>query len=546
MKKLHRYPNDGAQGTVLPELDIQTHSPVWDFLRSLRQRKWTVLGITLLVTGVAVAIAFTQPSRYSSESQVLVKAVSVSGGQPIAPAPPNMNTEKLVAESLAVARIAADELSAPDAAKLQKDLSVSVPPNTEVVVFTFTAAKPEEAQTGAGAFAGAYLQYRRDQVLEDLLGASKALKEQETALNTQLSDLNAQIAAETDPERTVELKNQANSLVGQIALLQQRLSDVTLTDNLRVGEQIEDPELPEAPSSPKPTLAGILGLVIGLTLGSGVAFTRDRLDQRIRDVADVEVALGASMLALVPTASDWKGSESPPLLSRDQPHSSFAEAFRRLRTGVLFAASASEARTLIVTSAHPGEGKSTTTVNLGVTLARAGKKVVLISADLRRPRIHEFFGSAPRVGLTNVLAGETTVASALVSPGIQNLRVLYSGPIPGNPAEILGSIAMRELVAGLKAEADFVIIDTPPILSVADALTLAHVADAVLIVVDGRTTTINDVTQTRRQLDQIDARVVGAVLNNFDHTRARVPYYYSHYRGETRDVGTDKGSTADA
>lgn len=530
----------------MPDLDIQTRSPVWDFLRSLRERKWTVLGITLLVTGVALAIAFTRPSRYSSESQVLVKPVSVSGGQPVAPEPPNMNTEKRVAESLAVAQIAADELSAPDADKLQEDLSVSVPADTEVVVFRFTAATPEEAQTGAGAFADAYLQYRRDQVLEDLLGASEALKEQETALNTQLSDVNAQIAAEKDPERTVQLQNQANSLVGQIALLQQRLSDLTLTDNLRVGEQIEDPELPEAPSSPKPILAGILGLVIGLTLGSGVAFIRDRLDERIRDVADVEVALGASVLALVPSAPDWKGSESPPLLSRDQPHSSFAEAFRGLRTGVLFAASARGARALIVTSAHPGEGKSTTTVNLGVTLARAGKKVILISADLRRPRIHEFFGSAPGVGLTNVLAGETTVASALVSPGIQNLRVLQSGPIPENPAEILGSIEMRELVAGLKAVADFVIIDTPPILSVADMLTLAHVADAVLIVVDGRTTTISDVAQTRRQLDQIDARIIGAVLNNFDHTRARVPYYYSHYYGEPRDVATDKGSTADA
>lgn len=546
MKKPHWYPNDGAQGTVLPALDIQTHSPVWDFLRSLKERKWTVLGITLLVTGVALAIAFTRPTRYSSESQVLVKPVSVSGGQSVAPEPLNMSTEKRLAESLAVAQIAADELSASDADKLHRALSVSVPTDTEVVVFRFTAATPEEAQTGAGAFADAYLEYRRDQVLEDLLGASKALQEQETALNTRLSDLNAQIAAETDPEQTVQLQNQANSLVGQIALLQQRLSDLTLTDNLRVGEQIEDPELPGAPSSPKPILAGILGLVIGLTLGSGVAFIRDRLDERIRDVADVEVALGASMLALVPSVPDWTGSESPPLLSRDQPHSSFAEAFRRLRTGVLFAASARGARTLIVTSAHPGEGKSTTTVNLGVTLARAGKKVILISADLRRPRIHEFFGSAPRVGLTNVLAGETSVASALVSPGIQNLRVLHTGPIPENPAEILGSIEMRELVAGLKAVADFVIIDTPPILSVADTLTLAHVADAVLIVVDGRTTTISDVAQTRRQLDQIDARVIGAVLNNFDHTRARVPYYYSHYYGEPSDVATDKGSTADA
>ena len=527
----------------MPDLDIQAHSPVWDFLRSLRVRKWTVLGITVLVTAAALAIALTRPNRYTSESQVLVKPVSVSGGQPVAPEPPNMNTEKRVAESLAVAQIAAEELEAPDADTLQEDLSVSVPPDTEVVVFGFTAATPEEAQTGAGAFARAYLQYRRGQVLEDLLSASKSLKEQETALNAQLTDLNSQIATATDPDRIVQLQNQANSVVGQIALLQQRLGDLTLTDNVRVGEQIEDPELPEAPSSPQPILAGILGLVIGLTLGSGVAFVRERLDERIRDVSDVEVALGASILSLVPSSPDFKGAETPPLLARDQPHSSFAEAFRRLRTGVLFAASARGARVLIVTSAHPGEGKSTTTVNLGVTLARAGKRVVLISADLRRPRIHEFFGSAPRTGLTNVLAGETNVASALMSPGIQNLRLLHSGPIPGNPAEILGSIAMRELVTSLKAESDFVIIDTPPILSVADALTLAHVADAVLVVVDGRTTTITDVAQTRRQLDQIDARVIGAVLNNFDHTKARVPYYYSHYYGEPREVPAGKGFT---
>jgi capsular exopolysaccharide synthesis family protein len=529
----------------LSDLDAQTHSPVWDFLRALRDRKFTVLLITLLVTGAALAISFTRPNRYSSESQVLVKPVSVSGGQAVAPEPPNMNTEQRVADSLAVAQMAAETLEAPDAKKLQEDLGVSVPPETEVIVFSFTAATPEQAQAGAGAFADAYLTYRRRQVLADLLAVANALKEQESELNTQLTEINAEIAAETDPDQLVQLQNQANSLVGQIALLQQRMSDVTPTDNLRVGQLIEDPELPESPSSPKPLLAGILGLVIGLTLASGVAFVRDRLDERIRDVSDVEVALGASILSLVPSAPEWKGEGSPPLLSRDQPHSSFAEAFRRLRTGVLFAASAKGAHVLLVTSAHPGEGKSTTTANLGVTLARAGKRVVLISADLRRPRVHEFFGSAPRTGLTNVLAGETTVANALVSPGIQNLRLLHSGPIPGNPAEILGSLAMRELVETLKAEADFVIIDTPPILSVADALTLAHVADAVLIVVDGRSTTVTDVTQTRRQLDQIDARVIGAVLNNFDHTKARVPYYYSHYYGEPKEAA-EKGTTADA
>ncbi len=187
----------------------------------------------------------------------------------------------------------------------------------------------------------------------------------------------------------------------------------------------------------------------------------------------------------------------------------------------------------MVTSPHAGEGKSVTTANLGVALAQAGKRVILISADLRKPRLHQFFRLANHTGLTNVLSGEVSPWQAVRNTLVENLQVMPSGPVPENPAEMLGSNAMGDLLSVPSEMADYVLVDAAPVLAVADAATLAPLVDAVLFVVDAQRTHRGAVEQARRQLEQVNAKIIGAVLNNFDPSKAGAYSYYRYsYRYE--------------
>jgi capsular exopolysaccharide synthesis family protein len=196
------------------------------------------------------------------------------------------------------------------------------------------------------------------------------------------------------------------------------------------------------------------------------------------------------------------------------------------------AASQNGSEVVLITSPEAGEGKTTTAANLGVALAQAGKRVLLLSADLRRPRLQTYFDLSGNLGLTNVLAGEERLASAVVRPfGMNNLSLLPSGPVPGNPAELLGSQSMRSLMLEIRNEAEVILVDAPPVLAVADSLTLAQFADAVLLVADAEKTQRSAVHQTRQHLNRIRARVMGAVLNNFNPATARSYYAYAPYTG---------------
>jgi capsular exopolysaccharide synthesis family protein len=228
----------------------------------------------------------------------------------------------------------------------------------------------------------------------------------------------------------------------------------------------------------------------------------------------------------------WKKRQDTKLVSLEQPKSAVSEAYRTLRTSVLFTGMQRGVKALMVVSPTAGEGKTTTAANLAVSLADANKRVILISADLRKPRVHRFFGLENEVGLSSVLTGDARAWEALQDPKIDNLRVMASGPVPARPGELLQSEAMGELIAELREVADFVIVDTAPILLVADALALAPLVEGVIFVADSEVTTRGAVAHAREQLEQVGAPIIGAVFNNFDPSKARnySPYAYYPYR----------------
>ncbi|MDQ4143273.1 MAG: polysaccharide biosynthesis tyrosine autokinase [Actinomycetota bacterium] len=400
---------------------------------------------------------------------------------------------------------------------------------SEILTFRYSDEDARRAQALSAAFAKAYLEFRQQDLRSDLLATYQAQKDRITALENRMEQLNREYEGTQDPQKRATLQAEANELHGQIGYLRNLLAQSTPPKDIRVGRIVDSPDYPTSPASPNYLLNGGLGLFVGLALGIGLAFLRERLDDRLRGREDLEAILGASVLTVVPRVRSWKRSDRPLLITTTDPQSLPAEAYRSLRTSLLFATSSHGLKTLLITSAQEDEGKTSTTANLGVVLAQGGKNVILVSADLRKPRLHRFFGVEDGSGLTDILTGEIAPAEALIAVQPNDLRLIRSGPVPGNPADLLGSEAMARVMSELRDSADLVLIDAAPLLAVADPVTLAPLVDGVLFVADAARATQSGVEQARERLDQVNARIAGAVLNNYDPARSSSRYYYGHY-----------------
>jgi succinoglycan biosynthesis transport protein ExoP len=517
-----------------------------EYVAVFRRRKLIVASLTGLVVASALLFSFLQTPLYGSEVRVLVKPATILPTIGLGVAP-NLETEKELATSIPVAELAAERLGgAPDPQNLLQGLSASAATEAEVLLLSYVHPDPVEAQRRAQAFADAYLQFRREQAVDDLLSGTESLQTRMEQLQGELRRVNEGIAQAATQEEQLTLQSRADTLESQIALLQERIFQATPPENLRVGQILEPAAVPSSPVSPNYVTNVGMALVIGLGLGIGVAFIRDRLDDSLRGRRDLEAGVGAPVLAVIPHASSWRKKRQEHLVSKEQPTSAAAEAYRTLRTALMYSASQRRVKTVLVTSPHPGEGKTTTVANLAVSLAQTGKLVVAVSADLRKPRLHRFFAAENRVGLTDVLTEGVPVWEALANPGGGSLMLLTSGPIPGNPSELLGSDSMRQMLNELGDGVDFVILDSAPVLGVADALTMAPLVDAVLLVADAQRTSRGAVRQARQHLDQVEAAVAGGVFNNFDPSKPRAypdrEYYYT-YKYETVSSNGGAGPT---
>ena len=297
--------------------------------------------------------------------------------------------------------------------------------------------------------------------------------------------------------------------------------------------------------SPRKRAHIFMGGLIGLVLAIGTCFLLDYLDTTIRTREDVEQLLGWSVLGYVPSldteirGSRTKGhtNRSLDLLAIDEPHSILAESFRSIRTALSLSGNGQRGTTLIaVTSASPREGKSIVSINLAMALARSGKKVLLIDADMRKPRLHKTFQINPHPGLSNLLAGqrEVPLSLAIRATDIANLSFLPSGPIPPNPAELLDSPMFGQLVGSLPADLDYVIFDTPPAGNVTDAVILATRVHRTILVVRSFQTQKNVLSRTAQMLQMAHGAAGSVILNNADVPRGAYGYYDSYYYYQSR------------
>ncbi len=288
---------------------------------------------------------------------------------------------------------------------------------------------------------------------------------------------------------------------------------------------------PEAPSSPNLRLNVALGLLVGLALGIGVAILRAVLDTRVRNAQDVARVTETSVIGTI--GFDEHAAEQP-LIVQTGPHSERAEAMRRLRTNLQFLDIADRPQSIVVTSSVPGEGKSTTSINLAVAVAEAGTRVLLVDADLRRPSVHKYMGIEGAVGLTTVLIGKAELDDVIQPWGEGDLHVLPAGQIPPNPSELLGSKAMSDLLERLTQEYDLVILDAPPLLPVTDAAILARLTGGALVVAGAHKLRRDQLRESLAALDTVGARVLGVVVNGQKREPGDV-YSYYHYRSRRSD-----------
>ena len=479
----------------------QQSATLRDYVGVVRGRLRVVIIVTLIGLGLGILLMVRQPPGYESHAQVLVHDIVTESGQQQSP---DMDTEAGVAASAAVADRAAQQLAVDgvDGAALLEHYTVSIG-DASVMEISFRYDDPVIAERGARVVSTSYLDVRQEQADDARTAQITDLTEQSAVLNaSQNKQFN--ILATCTPGSATCLKAQSNVdiLQGRIDAISARIA--ALSTGTTVGEVISPATVATDASTPGWTFVvagGLLGFLLGLVL----AFVLEGLSGRVRDSKEVERDLGTPVLGSVPMFREAKGA----LVSRDDPATAAAEAFRMLRSALLYRAQ-DDTRVLMVTSGGIGDGKSTMAANLAVTLAQADKKVILVSADLRRPSLHEYFDVATDKGLAQALTngGHPPV----IATGVENLALIPSGPPVEASAHLFETSAFPAMIRTCRDQADFVIVDAPP-LAISDPLLMAPYMDGVMLVVDASQATRGGLERIRDMLGRIGFTPFGAVIN---------------------------------
>jgi polysaccharide biosynthesis transport protein len=485
-------------------------------LAALRRRWEIVLGVVVVSIGV---LAFTHERKtktYSASAYVAFQsttlssqALQVSTGGSIEPQR-EADTEVLIAHSPEVARAVAQQLHiAGTGESLLSDVSVEAAPNANILNISAGDTDPRKAAQLANAFAEQYIAFRARSQLAGISGAQDKLQQQISALPS------------GSTERT--------SLEGE----QQRLSAARAA----VGGGTSIIGRATAPSTPSGSglkTAVMIGLLVGLAIALTIVFLLESLDRRMRSIEEFEREYRLPVLSGVPQSA----ARSRSAAARTES----LEPFRILRSALDFVAVTRELKTLLVTSAISGEGKTTVAIDLAHAVALTGRRTVLVELDLRRPTFAEHFNLDATSGLTSVLTGEGTLREMLVQPlvDVPNLLVLPCGRLPHNPSELLGSARVAELISELAADAEMVILDAPPLNPVADAQVLlsSRLIDAAVLVGRIERTRRDEVRRARAILDRHIVEPIGIVVTGLRDVGA---YDYNYYRSEgpTLEPGVD-------
>jgi polysaccharide biosynthesis transport protein len=518
-------------------------SPLTTYVQVMRRRKWLALAAIVLVPAAAYAFSTQQTSRYQASAEVLLSRQNLSNSLNGVQDPTlSIQPDRLAQTQADLARVppviertlqaaTVDEMTVD---QFSADSSVSAKTDADLLTFRFTHHDPRLAARLATEYARQYIAYRTQLDTQPLTKARKQVQDRIDQLelngNTR-SALYASLVERDQQLQTMQALQTANA---------------SLVREAQGASKVQ----------PRPTRNAILGLMLGIVLGFGLAFLREALDTKVRTSDEVARELDLPILARVPgPPRQLRNSNRLAMLA--DPDGAFAEPFRVLRAKVEFANLELHATTMMVTSALEEEGKSTTVANLAVSFARSGKRVILVDLDLRRPYQHKFFPLGRRPGLTDVALRHVSIDEALAPYPLTDgpswslrsragngsvtiagtLEVLGTGPLPPNPGEFLGSHVVDEILSELAGRADLVLIDTAPLLSAGDALALSATVEAMLLVARIDRLRRPIVRELQRTLEASPAKPLGLIVTA---AGADESYGYGYYSYRHRHAGHPK------
>lgn len=513
-------------------------SQLREYFSVLVRRKWTVLAAVFGVVVTSTLLTRMEPRVYEASARVVLDE-----------SPPVFSNGWLTTGGVS----AYSELYVMNSGIIKERVRAKlgpVPPvvpkilgKTEAIQLSVEGPDPERAAIVANGYAEAYVSYKREQTLDSMVSATSALQTRVDAMQGEIDALAARLA--TIPNCAVfrnppaecglrePLERERDKMIARLLHFKETLERINVTSLENGGAEIITPALiPADPIRPTPTRNLLLGIGTGLLLGIGLAFLFEHFDDSLKSKEDLErAAPDVPVLGLIPLVLGWRDETTPLLVARDDTESPAAEAYRALRTSIEHLAVERGARVIQLTSPNSGDGKTTTAANLAIALAQAGERVIVVSADLRRPRIHEFFNLRNAIGITSVLRREASLADALEPvPESEHIQLLGTGVLPTGPSELLGTPEVGELIRALRDQADFVLVDSAPVLPVTDAAVLSSNVDATIIVAAAAKTTVTGLVDAIKSLHQVDAPLVGTVLNRVDlSTVYGQPYAYGYY-----------------
>jgi len=504
--------------------------------------------VTAISAGVVSALL---PPTYESNITVLVKPA-----QPLAAGDPNVSSVSadeiahtyatLMTNNQLYRQVISEMGLDISLQNFAKAVTVTAEPGTTLIDVAVQNTNPGLARDIATRLVEDFIAETSQLQAQQAEQYTSQLQTQIQTLQTSIGSEQAQIASLSSVSNpTPDQRDQLATLQQQLATNQQQYSDqvknladieaqaARTTDSLVIAAAADDPE---KPVSPNLLLNVLLGLGSGLLLALIVVFILEAADQSTSSDEELTAHTGLVILARIPNASRQPDRQGDLVTLFGDFQS---EAYKTLRTNLVFSSLGREIRTILVTSPGPGEGKSRTAANLAVVLSQAGHKTLLVDADFRRPTQHTIFGKAENVGLSNLILRDHPESELVNSvDGLPNLSITAAGPAPPNPSELLGSEQMKSLLDAFKSHFRYVVIDSPPATVVTDPLVLAVYADAVLVVVQHRKTTYAAINQALRSLERVGGHVTGAVVNRVPVPSASYRYYGYTPRKTSRRAGT--------
>ena len=510
-----------------------------DYLRTFYSHRFVVALCLLLGIGAAAFYSYSKQNEYQAgatvayQPQVETALLNIN---------PNINSNSLTAlpdqvqliESPAVAARVVKELGSAAAVQAQ------VLGSTDDLQILVTDPNPGRAAAEANAYAKGYI-FVLNQQIKGLFRATIAgLQHEIGRVQSQLATLDGEIASATRKQgassgHVLALTQRRDTLSSQMENFQAQLTQLQLDLSVETGgaSMLARATPPAAPVGPSHWLDIGLGGVGGLMVGLAGALLLGRFDDGVVSRSDLEREIAPlPMLAAIPSLPEWRPGDPAFLVAAEAPEAMATESYRSLRTALQFIRRESDERVFEVTSPGSADGKTTTVANLGVVLANSGTRTLLVDADLRRPRLKEFFGIDLEVGLTSVLEGLPVERAIQQVEAIPNLSVLPAGPSLPNPAEWLGSARLAAVISSLRRSYEVIIIDTPPVLPVTDATLLTTVVDSTIVVVTSGHTTRRSIHQLVNTFRQVGAPIAGFVLNGVVE---RPLYGYGYYYRYVKD-----------